>query len=255
LHSSILIVLILASLAVGSFLNVVIYRLPQMLISSEKQLNLSFPASHCPHCKQALRRWHNIPLISFLLLRGKCAYCKTRIHWRYPFVELLTLTTSLIVMQYQPLYLPLIAALVFSWFLIALVFIDIDHQLLPDRLTLPLVILGLITNYFGIFTSFQNAVIGAIVAYLLLWLVSFLFEKLRNKEGLGGGDVKLLAALGAWLGWQQLPLILLISSVLCLIVMLVLMLLKKHKADQPFAFGPFLAIAGWVLLVFSFNLY
>ncbi len=242
---------IIIGLIAGSFLNVVIYRSPLILLNKQPQhspFNLAVPASHCPHCQHRLRWFHNIPLLSYLCLRGRCAFCQTAISWHYPVVELsAALITIPLVFYYQNTLL-LGLAFLFSWTLIALIAIDLKHQLLPNSLTLPLLWLGLFVNCFNLFTSLQNAVFGAIAGYLVFWLIGTSFQLLRKKDGLGGGDMKLLAALGAWLGWQYLPFIVLLSSILCIITLGSLILFKKHKVDEPFAYGPFLAIAGWLAL-------
>jgi len=242
----IFILMIPLSLCIGSFLNVVIYRLPEMMQNEESHLNLAFPTSHCPHCKHKLNWKHNIPVLSYIFLKGRCAFCKKSIAWHYPAVELISLTLSLILVIFAPLAL-LAPSLIFTWILISLFFIDLKHQLLPDNLTLSLLWLGLLVNCFYFFTPIQDAVIGAVAGYLVLWIIAFLFKYFRHKDGLGGGDMKLLAALGAWLGWQQLPLVVLISSILCLVCLSVLIAIKKHRADQTFPFGPFLIFAGWIV--------
>lgn len=242
----------LFALCMGSFLNVVIYRLPLMMqkIHSHAPFNLALPASHCPHCQKPLRFWHNIPVLSFIFLKGGCAYCHQAISWRYPFVELLTVGLSVMVLMICGWTMTLLPALLFTYFLLALTFIDIDTQLLPDSLTLTLLWIGLAVNSFDLFVPASMAIWGAILGYTLLWLVNSLYYLVRKRDGLGMGDCKLLAALGAWLGASALLPIILVASVLGLLIALVLMALGKLKYDAPLAFGPFLAIAGWGYWIF-----
>lgn len=260
----------------GSFLNVVIYRLPVHLFNDWRQqareilaeqgddeeqkiakaklkqhpkpiFNIAFPASHCPKCRAPVKYWHNIPLLSyFVLLKGKCASCEEKISLRYPIVEAVTgLLTAFVV--YQLGITPAMGlALVLTWSLIALTMIDIDHQLLPDNITLPLLWLGIIANIFGVFTDMQSAVIGAIAGYLTLWSVYWLFRLIAKKEGMGFGDFKLLAALGAWMGWQDLPLIILLSSLVGAVIGIGGILIMGRDKNIPIPFGPYLAIAGWI---------
>ncbi len=220
--------LLCLGLVVGSFLNVVIYRLPLMMetrwrrdccelleVEPEKQeapLNLATPNSHCPVCKTAIKPWHNIPVLSYLLLRGKCSNCATPISPRYPVLELVTGLMTLALAWFFDLSPALLGAALLTWSLIALTMIDIDHQLLPDDITLPLMWLGLLFNLTATYATLSDAVIGAMAGYLILWSIYWVFKLLTGKEGMGYGDFKLLAALGAWLGWQALPLIILLSS-------------------------------------------
>ena len=251
---------------VGSFLNVVILRLPVMMrndwlqqcreLNGEpaepaEEFNLSRPASHCPTCGNRIRAWQNIPILSYLLLRGRCAGCGTSIHWRYPLVELFTAVATIHLWQHYGVGWPLLAAMVLLWCLIALTVIDIDHQLLPDSITLPLLWLGLGVNLFGLFTSIESAVIGAMAGYLGFWLIYQVHFRLTGREGLGYGDFKLLAALGAWLGWEMLPLIVLVSSLTGTVVAVVLMLTRRFDRRVPVSFGPFLAVAGWLVLLWG----
>jgi leader peptidase (prepilin peptidase)/N-methyltransferase len=263
-----LVVSLLVGLVIGSFLNVVIYRLPLQLESAWRresldflgmepaetpapEANLAFPASHCPSCRAPIKAWHNIPLVSYLLLRGRCASCGVPISLRYPVVELVTgLLTAGIVFQFG-LTPEGAGILVFTWVLVALTGIDLNHHLLPDQLTLPLLWLGLLLNSQGMFTDLQSAVIGAAAGYLVLWLVFWGFKLLTGKEGMGYGDFKLLAALGAWLGWQQLPLIILLSSLVGAIVGLAGILIAGRDRQIPMAFGPFLAVAGWIAMLWG----
>lgn len=257
----------LFGLAIGSFLNVVIYRLPIMILASwrqeccdflqleykaDKKINLLWPSrSYCPQCQQQLRSWHNIPIISYLLLKGKCAYCKHPISYRYPLIELLTALLTCVLAAHYGISWQMLATLIFTWCLIALTFIDFEHQLLPDIITLPLLWLGLLINCFNVFTDLQTAVIGAVAGYMSLWLVAKAFELLTGKVGMGNGDFKLFALIGAWLGWQILPLIILLASFVGAVVGISLMLFKKHGRNVPIPFGPYLAIAGWLGLVFN----
>ncbi|MDX1734208.1 MAG: A24 family peptidase [Halioglobus sp.] len=259
--------LLLLGLCVGSFLNVVIYRLPLMLESqwrrnsialleleeetTDRPLNLATPNSHCPHCGAPVKPWQNIPVVSYLLLRGKCGNCSVAISPRYPIIELITGLVSLSLLWHFPPGTPLLGALILTWALIALTMIDIDHQLLPDNITLPLLWLGLLFNIAGTFTALSSAVIGAAAGYLLLWSVYWLFKLATGKEGMGYGDFKLLAALGAWMGWQVLPMIILMSSVVGAVIGIALMVIKRRGREIPIAFGPYLAIAGWITFVWG----
>ncbi len=256
----------LIGLAIGSFLNVVIYRLPIMLqnawrgeccellqLENKKNnpINLALPHSFCPHCQNKLRSWHNIPVISYLFLKGKCAFCKTPITWRYPLIELMTGLVTLFIASYYGISGQSCAIMLFTWCLIALTFIDFEHQLLPDIITLPLLWVGLLLNISGTFTTLPAAVIGAVAGYLSLWSVAKLYELATGKAGMGYGDFKLLALIGAWLGWQILPLIVLLASLLGSIVGISLIIFKKHDRHIPISFGPYLAIAGWLGLLFN----
>ncbi len=254
----------LLGLLVGSFLNVVIYRLPVMMENrwradcreagddtaeaSTEKFNLVTPASTCPHCGHRIRAWENIPVISYLLLRGKCVDCKARISPQYPLVELATALLSAMVAWQLGFGWPTLAALVFTWTLIALTVIDFNTQLLPDSLTLPLLWLGLVVNSFGVFTDPVSAIWGAVAGYLSLWLVYHLFRLATGKEGMGYGDFKLLAAIGAWCGWQVLPLTIILSSVIGAVVGMLLIALRRQERGVPIPFGPFLAGAGWISL-------
>jgi leader peptidase (prepilin peptidase) / N-methyltransferase len=249
-------------LIIGSFLNVVIYRLPIMLQHEyekdcfeylkqiapikHKIINLITPRSHCPKCDIQISWWQNIPVISYVLLHGKCNHCKNVIHWRYPIVELLTCLATLLVVIHFGIGIKTLSLLVLTWTLIAAVFIDFDHQLLPDSITLPLIWIGLLLNTKYVFTTPQNAIIGAISGYLFLWLIAYIFKLIRKIDGMGHGDFKLLAVFGAWLGWQTLPMILFVASLIGSIVGLTLILNKKSKFTKPISFGPYLALAGWL---------
>lgn len=263
----------LYGLVIGSFLNVVIYRLPIMLQKDWRKqcidylnlseqpssvtietFNLVKPRSHCPNCQQPVKPWHNIPLISYLYLRGRCRNCQQRISWRYPLVELLSACLTIYLVWHFGISWQAAASLVFSWILLCLIFIDLDHQLLPDNLTLPLLWLGLLASIWQLFCSPQDAILGASLGYLSLWTVAYGFKKLTGREGMGHGDFKLLAALGSWTGWQLLPLIILISSLLGAIVGILLIVFRNHQRHAPIPFGPYLAIAGWVSLLWGKSL-
>lgn len=237
----------LLGLTVGSFLNVVIYRLPMMLEHSN--INLLWPKSHCTHCKCKLRYLHNIPLFSFLFLKGRCHFCRGKISVRYPIVEFLTALFAILSIIYFGLTLKALAIFIFANFLLILFFIDLENYILPDQLTLSLLWLGLLFNTTQLFTTATNAIFGAACGYIFLWTVGFLFKKIRGTEGIGYGDYKLLAALGAWMGWQALPFILLLSSLLGVIVAVFLLSIKKIHRQTPLPFGSFLAIAGCVLIL------
>ncbi|MDC1514302.1 A24 family peptidase [Porticoccaceae bacterium] len=256
-------------LIIGSFLNVVILRFPEQLKNSwrhesedflgianqsaepEETLSLSAPASRCPSCGVPIKPWHNIPVVSYVFLGGKCKACCTPISIQYPLVELFSaLTTAFIIFQFG---LSLMAAycLIFTWVLIALTGIDFREQLLPDQITLPLLWLGLFANLSGTFVPLNEAVIGALAGYLSLWSVFWLFKLVTGKEGMGYGDFKLLAALGAWMGWQMLPLIIILSTFVGALVGVVGLLMSTRERQVPMAFGPFLAMAGWIALIWG----
>jgi leader peptidase (prepilin peptidase)/N-methyltransferase len=253
-------------LCVGSFLNVVIHRLPKMLergwqmqcaelngaeLPEAPRYNLVVPRSRCTACGHAISAIENVPVISWLVLRGRCSQCKVRISARYPVVEILGGALAAYAVWRFGATPKALAASLFLWTLLALTFIDIDTQLLPDDLTLPLLWLGLCANLFGLFVPLQSAVIGAIAGYVSLWLIYWLFKLIRGKEGMGYGDFKLLAALGAWLGYAMLPLIVLMSSLVGAVIGLALMALKGRDHNIPFAFGPYLAIAGAIALFYG----
>lgn len=258
-------------LLIGSFLNVVIYRVPKMLeqdwhlqcahlledeakiaeLEAKDKITLSSPNSTCPKCQHAIKPWENIPVISYLFLKGKCSQCKSPISLRYPLVELATALLSLITIVYFGASYAGLAALILTWGLVALTMIDADTQLLPDNMTLPLLWLGLILNTFNTFTTLESALWGAVFGYLSLWSVYQLFKLLTGKEGMGYGDFKLLAALGAWFGWQSLPIIILVSSVVGAVIGIGMILIKGKDKNIPIPFGPYLAIAGWITLVWG----
>ncbi len=250
-------------LLVGSFLNVVIHRLPRMLergwqaqcaeLRGEASppgaaYNLVVPRSACPACGHRIGALENIPVVSWLALRGKCSACGTRISARYPIVELIAgALAALAIARFGPTWQGL-AACGLLWTLLALTFIDLDTQLLPDDLTLPLLWAGLFVNLFGLFVPLHEAVVGAIAGYVSLWGVYWTFKLVRGKEGMGYGDFKLLAALGAWMGWKALPAIVLLSSAVGAVIGIFLVLVKGRDHQQPLPFGPYLAVAGAVAL-------
>ena len=254
-------------LVIGSFLNVVVWRLPKMLerewraqahevlgLPAEPAgptYNLMHPNSCCPHCNHPIRPWENIPLLSYLLLRGRCAHCQGAISARYPLTELGCGLISAWVAWHFGVGWQAGAVMVLSWGLLAMSLIDADHQLLPDVLVMPLLWLGLIVNGLGLLTTLPDALLGAVIGYMSLWSVFWLFKWVTGKDGMGHGDFKLLALLGAWGGWQILPMTLLMSSLLGVCVGLILMRLRKTQASAPMPFGPYLAIAGWIALLWG----
>jgi leader peptidase (prepilin peptidase)/N-methyltransferase len=256
-------------LLVGSFLNVVIYRLPIMLQQAwsrecrelagealatgagEATFNLVVPASRCPHCQRRIHAMENIPVLSFLLLKGRCAGCGTAIPRRYPLVELVTALLSVVVALHFGFGTQALAALLFTWAMVPLFMIDFDHQILPDSITLPLLWAGLLLSLFGVFVDSTTSIIGAAAGYLSLWSIYHVFRLLTGKEGMGYGDFKLLGAIGAWVGWQQLPVVILFSSIVGAAIGIGLILLKGRDHDQPMPFGPFLAAAGWLTLLWG----
>ncbi|WP_017939800.1 prepilin peptidase [Zestomonas thermotolerans] len=258
---------LLLGLLVGSFLNVLVYRLPKMMFRDWRAqarevlelpaepvgetFNLVLPNSRCPHCSHEIRPWENIPLLSYLLLRGKCSACKQPIGLRYPLVELACGLLSAYVAWHFGFSWQTGGFLMLTWGLLAMSLIDVDHQLLPDVLVLPLLWLGLIVNYFGLFTSLGDALWGAVAGYLSLWSVYWLFKLITGKEGMGYGDFKLLAMLGAWGGWQVLPLTILLSSVVGAVLGMILLRLRNAETSTPMPFGPYLAIAGWITLLWG----
>jgi leader peptidase (prepilin peptidase) / N-methyltransferase len=254
-------------LSLGSFINVVIHRLPLMLQAEYRleceaflgvrkkrkaqKINLFWPRSHCPHCKARVSALCNIPLLSFFYLRGRCKNCGVKISWRYPLVEFISAVLAVLIAVNFGVTWQTLALCVFVWVLLALVFIDINEQILPDQLTIGLLWLGLILSVFGFFQKPEDAILGAFFGYLSLWVVAKLFEKIRHKEGMGHGDFKLFAALGAWLGWQMLPFVLLLAALSGMVVGLFWLKLKKKGYDYHLPFGPYLAIAGMIMLFFG----
>jgi len=261
----------LLGLVVGSFLNVVIHRLPKMMEHEwrtqcaemlddraqpdpHQAYNLVVPRSRCPSCDHQITALENVPILSYLALRGRCAECGWRIPLRYPAIEFLTGLLSAIVIWRFGLSIQGGGALLLTWALIALSFIDFDTQFLPDAITLPFLWLGLAFNLADTYTTTQASVIGAIGGYLTLWSVFHLFRLLTGKEGMGYGDFKLLALLGAWLGWSALPLIVLLSSLVGAAIGIAMIALRGHDKNIPIPFGPYLAIAGWIALMWGSQL-
>jgi leader peptidase (prepilin peptidase)/N-methyltransferase len=263
----------LIGLMMGSFLNVVIYRLPVMMQQNwrkecaeylqidtsettplQEPFNLALPLSRCPHCETPIKPHQNIPVISYLFLKGRCATCQHPISLRYPLIEAFTAIASALVAWHFGYTPQTIFALVLTWSLIALSFIDIDHQLLPDTITLPVLWLGLFLSLFGLFTGSHDSIIGTIAGYTSLWSVFHLFKLATGKDGMGFGDFKLLALLGAWLGWQYLPVIILLSSLVGAIIGISLIIFANRDHTAPIPFGPYLAAAGWLALFWGNDL-
>ena len=267
----------LFSLLIGSFLNVVIYRLPKMMEQgwykecrefladelvkqndNEKKptetppnITLSTPASTCPKCGHLIRFYENIPVISWLFLRGKCSQCQNKISIRYPLIEATTAMLSIVIAAHFGVTLTTIFVILLTYALISLTMIDFDHMLLPDQITLPFLWLGLLVNIDGMIVPLQDAVIGAVAGYMSLYVVFHTFKLITGKEGMGFGDFKLVALFGAWIGWQLLPLLILMASAVGAIIGITLMLFKNHQREQAIPFGPYLAIAGWITLLWG----
>jgi leader peptidase (prepilin peptidase)/N-methyltransferase len=267
------------SLMVGSFLNVVIYRVPKILeqewsqtcrlylasepdlkrvegdIMNEQVITLSQPCSSCPSCHHKIRFYENIPIISWIILRSKCSKCNSPISKRYPIVEGLTSLLSVLVSYHYGVSFETLFALILTWSLICLTLIDYDHMILPDQITLPLLWIGLFANLNGYFVSLDNAVIGAILGYGGLYSLSYIYKYLTGKEAMGHGDFKLVAMLGAWFGWTLLPMLLFIASLALTIIGSFMIFSKSHKADEATPFGPYLAVSGWFTLLFGESLW
>ena len=271
------------SLCVGSFLNVVIYRLPEMMKKdwylqarliiaghglegesleqaqqkildkeeAKPAFNLAVPASTCPQCGHKIKPWENIPVISWLLLRAKCSACQSPISMRYPSIELAAAILGVLVYGQFGLSPQALSLLGLTYVLVALFWIDVDHQLLPDSLTLPLLWVGLLLNLNGTFVALEEAVIGAMVGYLSLWSIFWLFKLVTGKEGMGFGDFKLMAAVGAWFGWQILPQVILWSAIVGAVIGVALIVLRGRDKQQPMPYGPFIAVAAWLLAVYG----
>lgn len=262
---------LLGGLIIGSFLNVIIYRLPRRMEqemaeacaqqqgedvagTSNEWFGLKFlitPASNCPSCGHKIRSWENIPILSYLLQKGRCSACGTAISIQYPIVELVSGLLTLFVVWHFGFTWSTLWVLLLTWALLAMSVIDIHHQLLPDVLILPLIWLGLLINQAGLFTDIQSSIYGAIGGYLFLWFIYHLFLLIRGKEGMGYGDFKLFALFGAWAGWQLLPQILLLSSVVGAIVGVGMILFRGRDKSIPIPFGPYLAVAGWIALLWG----
>ena len=260
----------LLGLVIGSFLNVVIHRLPIMMemdwreqcaslngidsVAKTTKYNLITPRSTCPNCQKAIPAWHNIPVISFLLLGGRCKECKASISWRYPAVEIISAILVGLTAYKFGFSINALAASIFVLALLTLTFIDLDTQLLPDNITLPLLWLGLLFNLNGGFADIQSAVIGAVAGYLILWSVYWLFKLVTGKEGMGYGDFKMLAAIGAWFGWDMLPAVILLSSIAGSVIGIGLIIFAKKGRDTAIPFGPYLALGGIAALFYGAQL-
>lgn len=269
----------LLGLTVGSFLNVVIHRLPIMMErewrascveitegdntadtasntqkDNSETFNLSTPRSRCPHCGHAISALENIPVLSYLWLRGRCSGCSAKISMRYPIIEFITALLSVTVAWHFGFSWAALAGLFFTWALIALTMIDFDHQLLPDSITLPFLWLGLTLSLWQVFVDSPTAIIGALAGYLSLWTIYWAFKLLTGKEGMGYGDFKLLALLGAWMGWQMLPVIILLSSAVGAVVGITLIVVRGRDRNIPIPFGPYLAAAGWIALLWGHDI-
>lgn len=263
---------ILISLMVGSFLNVVILRLPIMMFRGwieetkdlkenlpdhpalkdlSKPYNLAKPDSHCPKCQAPVKPWMNIPIVSYLVLKGQCNSCGVKISARYPIVEFVTAVLSGLLLLEFDFSIQLLAMLVFTWMLVAMSMIDIDHQILPDNMTLPLMWLGILLATQDVFIDLESSVYGAMAGYLSLWSVYWLFKLATGKEGMGYGDFKLLAALGAWMGWKMIPLIVLLSSFVGAFVGIIGIMILGRDKNIPIPFGPYLAAAGWIAFMWG----
>jgi len=269
--SSFYLTVLFFSLTIGSFLNVVIYRLPKMLeqgwyqecrefladeikkpaTETQTNITLSKPNSTCPHCDHQIRFYENVPILSWLFLKGKCSQCKNKISIRYPLVEASTAALSLIIAYTYGVNSLTFFVLILTWTLICLTMIDFDHMLLPDQLTFPLLWLGLLININGAIVPLEQAVIGAVAGYMSLYSVFWLFKFFTGKEGMGHGDFKLLAVFGAWLGWQLLPLLILMASAVGAIIGISLIIFKGHQRQQAIPFGPYIAISGWLTMLFG----
>jgi len=258
----------LFGLLIGSFLNVVIHRLPIMMQrdwseqccelleieqvdKTDNTYNLITPRSRCPYCEYAISTIENIPVISYLFLKGRCKNCKKHISIRYPVIELITAIISAVIAYYFGPTLYMLLALILSWSLLGLAMIDADHKFLPDDIILPLLWFGILVNFFGVFTTLPSSVLGAIFGYGSLWLVHFVFKLVTGKQGMGHGDFKLLGMLGAWLGYQYLPLIIILSSLLGTIIGIGMIVFASYERSKPIPFGPYLAIAGWISLIWG----
>lgn len=264
-------VMLLLGMSIGSFLNVVIYRLPKMMQqdwhvqccellclenknASQQKINLISPRSNCPACNRMITALENIPVISYLFLKGRCRSCKVNISPQYPIIEIVTGLLTAYIAWHFGLNLQTLFAVFFTWALICLAMIDLEHSLLPDDITLPFMWLGLFCNIFGIFTDIYSSLIGAMLGYGILWIIFISFKAATGKEGMGYGDFKLLALLGAWLGWQSLPLIILLSSMLASIIGMGMIICKGRDKAAAFPFGPYLAVAGWIALIWGKDL-
>lgn len=264
-------VVALIGACIGSFLNVVIYRLPTMMQqdwhnqcrelleiepqnSGQQPFNLIFPGSNCPYCHHKIAVLENIPILSYLYLKGYCKSCNHKISIQYPVVEILTAVFSAYIAWHYGFSLQALFALLLTWTLICLSVIDLQHSLLPDDITLPFMWLGLAGNIFSVFTDIYSSLIGAMLGYTTLWLIFMSFKLITGKEGIGHGDFKLLALLGAWLGWQMLPVIILLSSITASLAGIIMIVFLGRERTSAFPFGPYLALAGWVALLWGHQL-
>ncbi len=256
-------------MCVGSFLNVVIFRLPKMMqqdwheqccdlleiknenVTEQPRVNLIFPGSNCPACEHKITALENIPVISYLFLNGRCSSCKVKISLQYPIIELFTGLATAYVAWHFGFNLQALFAILLTWALICLSIIDLEHSLLPDDITLPFLWLGLACNIFGIFTDIYSSLIGAMLGYSVLWVIFMSFKIVTGKEGMGYGDFKLLSLLGAWFGWQYLPLVILLSSIAASLIGIAMIIFRGREKSAAFPFGPYLAIAGWVTLIWG----
>jgi len=262
-----LFLIFLIGLAVGSFLNVVIIRLPRMIerdwreeccnlldvnpedANQKEQFNLITPSSHCPFCKQKIKIIENIPLLSYLFLKGKCSNCKEKISLRYPIIEFASAVSVCIVAHFFGVSIQAFFAICLTWALIVLSVIDLDTRYLPDDITLPLLWLGIVLNIFNIFTDINSSILGAVFGYGILWIVYFVFKLITGKIGMGHGDFKLLAVFGAWFGWQNLAPIIILSSITAILVATFLIINKSYDKNKGIPFGPYLAFAGWISMI------
>ena len=262
-----LLLVFLIGLTIGSFLNVVIVRLPIMIeeewrkeccnllelnpsnTKQNGQFNLVRPCSHCPFCKHKIKIIENVPLLSYLYLRGRCSSCKKKISLRYPIVELISALSACIVAYYFGVSLQAFFAICLTWAIIVLSAIDLDTRYLPDDITLPLLWLGIIINFFNIFTDINSSILGAVFGYGILWIVYFLFKLITGKIGMGHGDFKLLAVFGAWFGWQNLTPIIILSSITAILVATLLIINKSYDKNKGIPFGPYLGFAGWISML------
>ena len=260
INLTIIFILVICGLMAGSLLNVFIYRIPIIYngSSNNSKYNLFWPRSQCRNCSNTIRFLHNIPIISYIILKGKCAYCERIISSQYPLVELITMIFTIYCGLYYGLIIELIAILFFLWVLIIISFIDINHKIIPDSLSLTLLWAGLLCTIIysenglsSILIDTKSSILGVISGYLVLWFIYHIHFFITKKEGLGYGDFKLLAAIGAWVGWQLIPMTLFFASILGLIYGLISINLKRTDKDTPIPFGPFLAISGWISLVFG----
>jgi leader peptidase (prepilin peptidase)/N-methyltransferase len=268
--SALLTLAVVIGLLVGSFLNVLILRLPVMMertwqsqcqsldtededatVGDEQRYDLVYPRSHCPHCSHRIAAWENIPVLSFVFLRGRCSGCRAPISARYPAIELTTAVLSGVVAWHFGVSWEMLGALVLTWSLIALTVIDYDHQLLPDVITLPILWLGLCLSLFEVFVNSHAAILGAAIGYLSLWSLYKAHKALTGKEGMGYGDFKLFALLGAWMGWESLPMVILLASVVGAVVGILFIISRGGNRDIPIPFGPYLAAAGWIALLWG----